>query len=74
VRAIGSPIAAAALFSSTRSTPEAMINTARPLVAPRKISDFAICATSQPIAAAASAAVRVLASNSRTSNRPPSAA
>ncbi len=73
-RAIGSPIAAAAFFSSTRSTPEAMIKTARPLVAPRKISDFAICATSQPIAAAASAAVRVLASNSRTSNRSPSAA
>jgi hypothetical protein len=43
-----------------------MIKTACPLVPPRKISDFAICATSQPIAAAASAAVRVLASNSRT--------
>ena len=32
-RAIGSPIAAAAFFSSTRSTPEAMINTACPLAA-----------------------------------------
>ena len=31
-RAIGSPIAAAAFFSSTRSTPEAMIKTGWPLV------------------------------------------
>ena len=73
-RAIGSPTAAAAFFSSTRSTPEAMTSTARPLVPPRKISDLAISATSQPIAAAASAAVRVLASNSSTWNRSPSAA
>ena len=40
----------------------------------RKTSDFAICATVQPIAAAASSEVRVLASNSSTANRSPSAA
>ena len=57
---------AATLASSTRLTPEATTSTARPVVSARKTSDLAICATVQPIAAAASAAVRVLASNSST--------
>jgi hypothetical protein len=46
----------------------------RPLVAVRKTSDLAIFATVQPIAAAASAAVRVPASNSSTVKRSPSTA
>jgi hypothetical protein len=41
----------------------------RPLVAVRKTSDLAISAAAQPIAAAASAAVRVPASNSSTVKR-----
>jgi hypothetical protein len=39
--------------------PDAMTSTMRPLRAPRKTSDFAICSTRHPRALAASAALRV---------------
>ena len=54
-------------LSSTRLAPEATTRTGRFVSRVRKISDLAICATVQPTAAAASAAVRVPASNSSTS-------
>jgi hypothetical protein len=70
-RPIGSPTTLSTSFSSTRLTPDATMSTERLLRTVRNMSDFAICGTVQPIADAASAAVRVLASNSRTVNASP---
>ena len=64
-RLIFSLSSAPTFFSSTRLLPEHTTRTGRPLMV-RKTRDLAICATSQPMAAAASAEVRVLASNSTT--------
>jgi hypothetical protein len=69
-RSIFSPSNSRTFFSSTRLTPEAMTSTVRPL-ADLKTSDLAISATVQPMAAAASCEVRVLASNSTTSKAGP---
>src|SRR5690606_32519414 len=66
-RSIRSPNAAATAFSLTRLAPLAITRTGRFDGTARKISDFAICPTEQPIAAAASAAVRVVSGNSTTS-------
>src|SRR5262245_5042348 len=62
--AMRSPTAAATSFSSARLTPLAITSTARFEPTARKTTDFAICATVQPIAAAASAEVRVVSLNS----------
>src|SRR5690349_7341182 len=56
-RPIGSPTRAPTLPSSTRFAPLAMTSNGRPLSRSRKTSDFAICPTSQPTAAAAAAEV-----------------
>ena len=53
----GSPTTSARRLSSTRSAPDASTSTASSPTTERKISDFTISATSQPGAAAASAAV-----------------
>ena len=68
-----SPIRAATFFSSTRLAPLATTSTGRPLSRPRNTSDFAIWSIVQPIAAAASAEVRVPSGNSRTSKAKPRA-
>src|SRR5262249_3217871 len=62
----------ASFASSTRLAPLAMISTALPLLA-RKTRDFAICATSQPMAAAASAALRAVCGSMRTMQSEPAA-
>src|SRR5437660_10025428 len=69
---MASPSAAATLFSSTRLTPLAITRTGRPDLL-RNTSDLAICATVQPMAAAASAALRAVASNMRTAQSEPAA-
>ena len=65
------PVAASTLAVLTRLLPEAMISTARPLASSRKIRDLAICGTVQPMASAASAAVRVEAGSSLTAKLNP---
>src|SRR4051812_40293689 len=69
-----SPSAAASFFSSTRLAPLAITRIARPEGFARNTSDFAICATEHPIAAAASAEVRVEAANSLISACSPNTA
>src|SRR5262249_46692972 len=59
--------------SLTRFAPLAMTRIGRPLVWARNTSDLAICPTSQPSRLAASAEVRVLSANSRTSPDSPRA-
>ena len=71
--ASGSPTAAAARWTSTRLAPLTIRRMGSPLAFPRKTSDFAICPTSQPIAFAASSAVRVEADSSRTCSSMPAA-
>ena len=61
------PTSSARRPSSTRLAPEASTRMGSSLLTDRKISDFTICETSQPTAAAASAAERVLAGITRTS-------
>jgi len=71
-RASFTPSTAAAFAASTRLAPEVMTTTGRS--AARNTIDLAICATVQPTAAAASAAVRVLAGNSMMVSGWPAAA
>jgi hypothetical protein len=68
------PKAALTFFSSTRLTPEAITRTGFRSFTVLSMMDLAICATVQPTAAAASAEVFVLCSNSTTLNFGPSAA
>ena len=72
-RPIGSPSKDAMRCSLTRLPPLVMTSTARPLFAARKTSDLAMCATSQPTASAACAAVRTGCSSSNTWLSKPSA-
>ena len=65
-RSIVSPRCIATVDSCTRLVPLVITITGRSLLAARNTNDFAIWPTVQPIAAAASAAERVDASNSRT--------
>ena len=67
-----SPSATAILPSFTRLTPLAITSTGLPLL-DLNTSDLAICATVQPIAAAASAAVRAVTSNCLTRASEPAA-
>src|SRR5579872_2844809 len=69
---MGSPRAAAIFASSTRLTPLAITSTGLPLRL-LNTSDFAICATVQPIAAAASAEVRAVTGICRTAAAEPAA-
>src|SRR5437667_1146050 len=69
---MGSPSAAAILASSTRLTPLAITSTGLPLLV-LKTRDFAICATVQPMATAASAAVRAVIGSCLTWDSEPAA-
>ena len=69
-----SPAVAAMCFSSTRLVPLASTRIASPVSSPRKTSDLTIWETVQPMASAASCAVRVLASSSTASSARPEAA
>ncbi len=70
-RSIVSPRRFAIAGSCTRFVPQVTTSTGRLLTLVRKTSALAMCPTAQPMAAA-SAAVRVDASNSTTSKRGPS--
>ncbi len=69
-----SPTWAPTRFSSTRSPPLATTSTADPVSTPRNTIDLAIWSTSQPMAAAASSAVRVESVSSTTGQSSPSRA
>jgi hypothetical protein len=60
-------------FSLTRLVPETSSRYGRPLCSPVNTSDFTICPTVTPHAAAASSAVRVDSAISRTAIASPSA-
>ncbi len=68
---MGSPASLPIAFSSTRFAPLATTSNAFPLARPRKTIDFAICPTAQPIARAASRAVRVVSGIATTWNGAP---
>src|SRR5256712_3693412 len=62
-RSMGSPSSAPSFTSSTRLAPLVSTSSGRLLAPRRKTSDFTICPTSQPTAAAASADVRAACSS-----------